>query len=112
MPTRLGRFKILAGSLCVVLAGAFSAQAQEAPVSEEERLATRLANPIAALISVPFQFNYDSDISPADDGERATLNIQPVPDAAIANAQTMLDPGDLSLGASAVMVIWVAASPL
>jgi hypothetical protein len=61
MLTRLTRFRILAGSLCVVFAGAFSAQAQEAPDSEEERLAKRLANPIAALISVPFQFNYDSD---------------------------------------------------
>jgi hypothetical protein len=78
MLTRLTRFKILASSLCVVFAGAFPAQAQETPDSEEERLAKRLANPIAALISVPFQFNYDSDIGPADDGERATLNIQPV----------------------------------
>ena len=78
MVTRLTRFKILASSLCVVFAGAFSAQAQEAPDSEEERLAKQLANPIAVLISVPFQFNYDSDIGPADDGERVTLNIQPV----------------------------------
>ncbi len=78
MLRRLTRFKILAGSLCVVLAAAISARAQEAPDSEEERLAKRLANPVAALISVPFQFNYDSDIGPADDGERATLNIQPV----------------------------------
>ncbi len=59
MLKRLTGFKILAGSLCVVLAGAFSAQAQEAPDSEEERLAKRLANPVAALISMPFQFNYD-----------------------------------------------------
>ncbi len=78
MLTRLTGFKVLVGSLCLVFAGAFSAQAQDAPDSEEERLAKRLANPIAALISVPFQFNYDSDIGPADDGERATVNIQPV----------------------------------
>ena len=41
-------------------------------------LAKQLSNPIAALISVPFQLNYDSDIGPDDEGERFTLNIQPV----------------------------------
>lgn len=41
-------------------------------------LAKKLSNPIASLISVPFQFNHDSDIGPADDGRRSTLNIQPV----------------------------------
>jgi len=30
------------------------------------------------LISVPFQLNYDTDIGPADDGDRWVLNIQPV----------------------------------
>jgi hypothetical protein len=41
-------------------------------------LAKKLANPIAALISVPFQLNYDHDIGSEDEGERWTLNIQPV----------------------------------
>jgi hypothetical protein len=40
-------------------------------------LATKLANPVASLISFPFQFNGDCCYGPADSG-RLTLNIQPV----------------------------------
>jgi len=40
-------------------------------------LAKKLANPVASLISVPFQFNYDSGYGP-NDGNKAYINVQPV----------------------------------
>ena len=44
---------------------------------EAGELAKKLANPIASLVSVPIQFNHDSDIGSAD-GSRSVINVQPV----------------------------------
>ena len=41
-------------------------------------LAQELTNPIADLITVPVQMNFDSDIGPFDDGDKFTMNVQPV----------------------------------
>jgi hypothetical protein len=70
------RTRVSVAAAAVVAVGAFvaSAQAQNSPAA----LAKQLANPVAALVSVPFQLNYDQDIGPKDDGDRWLMNVQPV----------------------------------
>ncbi len=70
MKLRLLRYSILAG------VGAFSSTAWAE--SQEEELAKQLANPVAALISVPFQLNYDQNLGADGNGSRWILNVQPV----------------------------------
>ena len=43
----------------------------------DAELAKQLSNPVASLVSVPLQLNYDCCFGP-DDGGRTTLNVQPV----------------------------------
>jgi hypothetical protein len=41
-------------------------------------LAQQLSNPLADLITIPIQVNFDRDIGPADQGTKTATNVQPV----------------------------------
>ncbi|MCF6226509.1 MAG: transporter [Xanthomonadales bacterium] len=69
-------FKRSAITLVLAMFASPVALAQDAASAEE--LAKQLSNPIASLISVPLQLNYDSNIGSDDKGEKFVLNIQPV----------------------------------
>ena len=59
----------------IAFAPAIPATAQQ---NEAEEVAKKLANPVASLISVPLQYNYDKDYGPDNKGSVHRLNIQPV----------------------------------
>jgi len=50
----------------------------EAQQNGDAGLAQELTNPLADLMTIPIQMNYDRDIGPLDDGWKLQTNIQPV----------------------------------
>jgi hypothetical protein len=66
--------------LYVAVLVAMPASAQDAPAGESagaQQLAKQLSNPVASLVSVPLQFNWEQGVGP-DDDTRFVLNFQPV----------------------------------
>jgi hypothetical protein len=58
--------------------------------AQDDDIQKQLSNPIASLTTVPFQLNYDTNIGPAHDGSRFTLNFQPVIPIKLSDQMTLV----------------------
>ena len=73
--------RIIISFCTILLVIVLPVQAEEMPDAKQGSdadLAQQLSNPIADLITIPVQMNFDYDIGPHDDGFKLQTNIQPV----------------------------------
>jgi hypothetical protein len=68
----------LSGGLAHGAPAAVAAASTAGGATDHDSLAKKLANPIAAMISVPFQNNFDFGGGPSGDGVQWKMNFQPV----------------------------------
>ena len=66
---------LIAAALLAALA---AASAPACAQKSDEEVAKATQNPIAAMISLPFEYNYDQKIGPQETGHKNYVNIQPV----------------------------------
>jgi len=64
-------------ALLLLAAPFYGQETPDESITQEDELAKKLQNPLASLISVPFQSNFDFGFEPAD-GSRWLMNVQPV----------------------------------
>jgi hypothetical protein len=79
----------LALTALILVSGEALAQEQGEPAGSDADLAKQLANPVAHLISLPFQLNYDCCLGPDNDAAYL-LNVQPVIPFAINNDMSLI----------------------
>lgn len=60
------------------------------PPAGEAQLAEKLSNPVASLISVPLQFNYDTGYGGGGRGHKTYLNLQPVIPVALSDRWNLI----------------------
>lgn len=68
----------MAALFCMVAMLVAHTSYAEEELGYDQHLAEQLVNPVASLVRVSLELDYDSDIGPADNGRRFTINVRPV----------------------------------